>query len=52
MAMLRAIRAVPLVILLVVTACDVRITIVEVHRAPAADKGQLSRAATNVEAHK
>lgn len=38
MAMLRAVRAVPLVILLVASACDVRITIVEVHPAPAADK--------------
>ncbi len=38
MATLRAIRAVPLLILLVATACDVRITIVQVHPAPAADK--------------
>jgi hypothetical protein len=39
MAMLRAIRAIPLVIMLVATACDVRITIVEVHPAPAPAKG-------------
>jgi hypothetical protein len=39
MAMLRAIRAIPLVIMLVATACDVRITIIEVHPAPAPDKG-------------
>jgi hypothetical protein len=39
MAMLRAFRAIPLVILLVATGCDVRITIVEVHPAPATDKG-------------
>ncbi len=38
MAMLRAVRAVPLVILLVATACDVRITIVQVHPAPASDR--------------
>jgi hypothetical protein len=37
MAMLRAIRALPLVILLAATACEVRITIVEVHPSPAAD---------------
>jgi hypothetical protein len=35
---IRFVRAIPLVFLLVVTACDVRITIVEVHPAPAADK--------------
>jgi len=39
MAMLRAIRALPLVIMLVATACDVRITIVEVHPTPVPDKG-------------
>jgi hypothetical protein len=39
MAMLRAVRAIPLVIMLVATACDVRITIVEVHQTPAPDKG-------------
>jgi hypothetical protein len=39
MAMLRSIRALPLLILLVATACDVRITIVEVHQTPAPDKG-------------
>jgi hypothetical protein len=40
MAKLRSIRALPLVILLLATACDVRITIVEVHPgpAPATDK--------------
>jgi hypothetical protein len=38
MAKLRSIRAIPLVLLLVATACDVRITIVEVHQAPATDK--------------
>jgi hypothetical protein len=38
MAMFRTLRAIPLVILLVATACDVRITIVEVHPAPATDK--------------
>ncbi len=38
MAFLRTIRAVPLIMLLVATACDVRITIVEVHPAPPADK--------------
>jgi hypothetical protein len=36
MAILRAVRAIPLLILLVATACDVRITIVEVHQTPAA----------------
>lgn len=41
MAMLRAIRAIPLVVLLVATACDVRITIVEVHPAPPADKAAM-----------
>jgi len=39
MAKLRSIRAIPLLILLVATACDVRITIVEVHQTPASDKG-------------
>jgi hypothetical protein len=40
MAILRIIRAVPLVVLLVAAGCDVRITIVEVHPAPAAtDRG-------------
>jgi hypothetical protein len=38
MAMPRAIRAVLLVLLLAATACEVRITVVEVHPAPAADK--------------
>jgi hypothetical protein len=38
MAMLRSIRAIPLLILLVATGCDVRITIVEVHQTPAPDK--------------
>jgi hypothetical protein len=36
---IRALRAIALIVLLLATACDVRITIVEVHPAPAADNG-------------